>query len=325
MMTTHNELPLLIPDLQVAFYYRMQELRKRYLHEALASTIAQLDIRLLDDELFEYVNAEALKRVATFGLRGELIFPVPCLLKASPLLLGYYRLLFGLSQKELYNKGKYGRFKVLEEQGTIPPNLTEELPTLCRSLIRTASLLLEGLDDISIGTIHELQILTLGAQLRGSRNTQIGSAATLEVYEIIKSIVSPSLRKFTERLLEIENAAGRTVLIEFFSDPDIRITEVLDSLVRPLVSIEIKGGTDASNIHNRLGEAEKSHQKAKQRGFLQFWTLLRVNIDYDYAKSESPTTSHFFHIDRLLDISSPEGQLFRELLISLVGIPDQHR
>ena len=34
---------------------------------------------------------------------------------------------------------------------------------------------------------------------------------------------------------------------------------------RPLVAIEVKAGTDASNIHNRIGEAEKSHLKARAR------------------------------------------------------------
>ena len=322
-MTSSNELPLLIPDLQVTFYYRLQELRHLYLHEALATAIECIDFVTHNSELAEYVSEKELKRLAGYGLRGEVLFPTPCIFEAAPRLLGYYRLLFGLSQKEIYNKGKYGRFKVMEETGHIPPNLMSELPALCRSLNRTASLLLEGLDNLSLKTILELQLLTLGPQLRGSRNTQIGSAATLEVYSLIKDIVSPSLCNSTSRVLEIKNAAERTVLIEFFSDPDIRITEVLDSLVRPLVSIEIKGGTDASNIHNRLGEAEKSHQKAKQRGFFEFWTLLRVNIDYDYAKNESPTTSHFFHIDRIKDPLSTEGQRFRSLIISMVGIRNQ--
>ncbi len=56
------------------------------------------------------------------------------------------------------------------------------------------------------------------------------------------------------------------MLIEFSSDPDVLITEKLQSGVRYILSIEVKGGTDASNIHNRLGEAEKSHLKAKKFG-----------------------------------------------------------
>ncbi len=81
------------------------------------------------------------------------------------------------------------------------------------------------------------------------------------------------------------------VKIAVASDPDIEIMEVLNSGTRGLVSLEIKGGQDISNIHNRIGEAEKSHQKAKQRGYFEFITLINVDIDYDILRAESPTTS----------------------------------
>ena len=42
------------------------------------------------------------------------------------------------------------------------------------------------------------------------------------------------------------------------------------------IAIEIKGGTDVSNLHNRLGEAEKSHQNARLLGFTQFWTIINL-------------------------------------------------
>lgn len=118
----------------------------------------------------------------------------------------------------------------------------------------------------------------------------------------------------------IENSSGRMVLVEFFSDPDVRITEKLPSAVRPIVSIELKGGTDFSNIHNRLGEAEKSHQKARNRGFFEFWTVVRVDIDETAAKQESPTTSRFFHLDRISRQGTREHQEFSDLLRGLLGI-----
>lgn len=63
--------------------------------------------------------------IASFGLRGEVFIPVPCVLRANPYLLGYYRLLLGLSQKETYNKGPFGRFKAMEERGEIPGKLCD--------------------------------------------------------------------------------------------------------------------------------------------------------------------------------------------------------
>ena len=45
--------------------------------------------------------------------------------------------------------------------------------------------------------------------------------------------------------------------MEFAADPDICIREELPSgKFRNLVAIEIKGGKDYSNVHNRIGEAE---------------------------------------------------------------------
>jgi len=286
----------------------------------LRKTVEKLNFKKLNDQLLDYVGSDPLKRVASCGIRGEIFFPVPCILEVNPFLLGYYRLLYGFSQKEFFNKGPYGRYKILEDRGEIPNKLHSSIPSLCRSLIQSGQLLVEGLDQISLSIVHELQLLTIGPQLRGSQNTKLGQEATKEVFELIKKILKPYLRETTERTIRIENDSGRTVLVEFFSDPDIRITEKLESHVRPLVSIEIKGGTDGSNIHNRLGEAEKSHQKAKNRGFFEFWTIIRVDVNPQTAKWESPTTSRFFHLDRINDFKSSEHRQFCDMIDSLMGI-----
>ncbi|MEK8128980.1 XcyI family restriction endonuclease [Paenibacillus filicis] len=87
--------------------------------------------------------------------------------------------------------------------------------------------------------------------------------------------------------------------------------------------IEIKGGTDGANAHNRLGEAEKSHQKAKDQGFRECWTLLGGMVDAKLAATESPTTDEFFQIALLNDDASEEYQRFREHIVALVGIVDE--
>lgn len=311
---------VLHPDLQISFYYRLRTLRDLYLQDALKAAVSTLDIAALDQELARLVAPQSLQRVASFGLRGEIFFAVPCVLKLNSFLLGYYRLLLGLSQKEFYNKGPFGAFKRLEDRGDLPDTLESRLPPLCNSLIQSAQLLVDGIDDLSLAVAHDLQLLTVGPQLRGSANTRIGQEATKEVFSLIRRLVRAYTREVTERSIRLENDSGRTVLIEFFSDPDIRITEVLSSQVRPLVSVEVKGGTDASNIHNRIGEAEKSHQKAKNRGFFEFWTILRVDVEGDVARRESPTTTHFFHLDRIANRRTAEHRAFRDLLGSLAGI-----
>jgi len=74
-------------------------------------------------------------------------------------------------------------------------------------------------------------------------------------------------------------------------------------------------------IWNRLGEAEKSHQSAKKRGFVEFWTIYNVsNLNLTKAREKSPTTNRFYS---LLDLSSPgteEFADFRDRLVALVGI-----
>jgi hypothetical protein len=122
--------------------------------------------------------------------------------------------------------------------------------------------------------------------------------------------------------LELRNAANRKVVIAFSADPDISIVEdVSAKSLRNIVAIEIKGGGDQSNIWNRLGEAEKSHQSAKQRGFVEFWTIFNVpKLDVAKAHEKSPTTNRFYSLSELLVASSPAFEEFRDRLVSLVGI-----
>ena len=134
-----------------------------------------------------------------------------------------------------------------------------------------------------------------------------------------------AIKSASESKLELINASRRKVIITFSSDPDISIFEEISAKkLKKVVAIEIKGGADKSNIWNRLGEAEKSHQTAKQRGFVEFWTIYNVsNLSPAKAREKSPTTNRFYS---LLDLSSPgteEFADFRDRLVSLVGIAAQ--
>ena len=67
------------------------------LSDALLATVAALDLQQVNKELADYVPAYRLQELAGRGLRGEILYPVPCVLQAQPRLLGYYRLLLGCS------------------------------------------------------------------------------------------------------------------------------------------------------------------------------------------------------------------------------------
>lgn len=311
------------PDLQIHFFQRLNQIRNTYLIDALLATVSRLQIRMIDKQLAEFVSNEGLQRIASWGLRGELIFAVPYVLEDNPQLLGYYRLLLGFSQKEFYGS-RYGLspFKSMEENGRISATNTSNLQELCKILCGSAERLLEGVGDLSQETIHELTLLTLGPQLRGGALNTLGDKATRRVFDLISSLLSSATIAESTRTLEVKNAAGRMVRIEFSNDPDICIREELPSgKYRNLVAIEIKGGRDYSNVHNRIGEAEKSHQKARKDGYVECWTMVGVTtLDMAIARKESPTTDRFYHIDSIIDPDSEEAIDFRENLLARVGV-----
>jgi len=316
-----DEFPVLIPSLQIGLYQRLQEARENFLLPALLEQVGKLDIGQLDRQLLEFAGNEKLAFMASQGLRSELLFPVPYLLSEHPRLLGYYRLLLGFSQKEFY-RGAFGKFKRLEEKGQITKTTEKLLPPLCHSLIESAWILAQGVPEINEETIHELSLLTLGPQLRGPRNVNLGVEAIQIVFTIIKAIVSSAIIELGEHYLVIKSAADRIYRIEFAPDPDIAIRQVLKSGdIRNRIAIEVKGGKDFSNIHNRLGEAEKSHQKAKASGFTEFWTVINVRgVDKARWRQESPTTTELFYLSHLADPQSVAYQKFKEYLIAELGI-----
>lgn len=318
-MAKNKELKKMEPNWQIGFYYRLKLVKKLYLDQALIVAVKNVDIDIINRELSEFVEKNNLKKITISGLRGELFYPIPCLLKENPHLLGYYRLLYGFSQKEFYSQGGYGMYKSMEEKG-ICKQSESSLKSLCKSLARTSGMLIDGIDSISKDVIYDLQLLTLGPQLRGSNNTEIGKNATKITFELIRDITNNYIKESNNNSFIIVNDSQRKVAIVFSSDPDISIIEQFEKGKRPLVSIEIKGGTDISNIHNRLGEAEKSHQKAKDEGFHEFWTIVKCDIDIVKVKKESPTTSHFFNLDKIINAKSEDGILFRNLLSSVLGI-----
>jgi hypothetical protein len=164
---------------QIEFYVRLQAVRERYLSEALKKTVddSSFDLEALNAELSVYADSKHLKRLASFGLRGEVCFPVPYLFRRNPHLLGYYRLLYNFSCKAFYDQGPFKRFQTLENEGIIRHNLEALIPAFCGSLAKTGEMLLKAVNPVSLFVVNDLQVLTLGAQLRGSGNVKLGQNA----------------------------------------------------------------------------------------------------------------------------------------------------
>ena len=206
--------PVLVPTLQIGFYKRLVAAQETQLLPALLAHVASVDIVALDAELHEFVGSQWLRRLAAEGLRGELLFPVPIILSSKPSLIGYYRLLLGFSQKEFY-RSPFSTFARMEATGVVPEQVRDLLPDLCRSMIGSASMLLDGVPALSTDLLNALTLLTLGSQLRGSYNTLLGQEATKSVFQMIRQLVHDSIEEESATHLLIRNAAGRLVRIEF--------------------------------------------------------------------------------------------------------------
>lgn len=313
------------PELQVSFASVLSQIRSLYLQDALKNALSALPVPSIDKELAEFVPAHSLSTLASHGLRGEMVFPVPLILRENPRLLGYYRLLYGYSRKEFYTSASgFGQFIGMEDRGVIRDATNAAIPDACRTMCGAGALLLAAISNekVSSGLLDDLTLLTLGPQLRGGANVKKGTAAIRTVFNAINGIVQGAVSDISDSRITIANAAGRTVLIEFAADPDIIIREEMrPDQYRRLIAIEVKGGSDFSNIHNRIGEAEKSHRKAKDAGYVECWTVVNVDrIDMEMAHRESPTTNRFYRISDIVAATGQDYQDFRDRVISLTGI-----
>lgn len=323
---TPSSLPIKIfsASRQVAFHQLLVGARKTWLIDALQDALKRVDPDALRAQVAHYVPGDVQTILAVAGVRDEYVFPTPVVLEAQPTLVGYYRLLLGISQKRFYRTGTgAGSFKSMEVSGALNQGQKAKLPEFCEAMsLALAELVRQVSPAVTPRDVSELPLLTLGAQFQGGSNVRIGKQATVEVFLAIVEIVKNHTVSRGERELLVNNASGRSVIITLASDPDVRIQEDFDGTWRKRVAIEIKGGTDISNVHNRAGEAEKSHQKAKNEGFREFWTIiLKKGVDIEKLRSESPTTNSWFDAAHVLGRSGEDWEEFRSRVAGEVGIP----
>ncbi len=214
-------------------------------------------------------------------------------------------------------------YKGMESRGILNPRNLPDLEHFCSTMSqRLGELVLQISPRITPRDVSELPLLTLGAQLYGSNNNAIGKQATVDVFLSVGEIVKPFILSQDARKIVISNASKRKVVLSLAGDPDIRIQEEFEGKLRNKVAIEIKGGTDNSNAHNRAGEAEKSHQKAKAEGFRDFWTIISLmGVSQSKLKQESPTTNSWFDVAQVLARDGSDWAEFRSRFADATGIP----
>lgn len=317
-------LPLLSPSRQVIFHQVLVAARKTTLMDALSEALAEVNPNVLKKQIAKYVPTDVQKILAASGIRDEHVFPVPALLEERPMLVGYYRLLLGVSQKRFYRKGTgMSPYKGMESRGLINATRPPALDHFCAVMVEHLSELVRQVSPrITARDISELPLLTLGAQLYGSNNNAIGKKATLEVFVSVAEIVQDFILNQQATKITIINASKRKVIIALSTDPDIRIQEEFEGKLRNKVAIEIKGGTDISNAHNRAGEAEKSHLKAKKQNFRDYWTIIsKAGLSMEKLKQESPTTGSWFDVAQVLAREGDDWNEFKSRFAGEAGIP----
>jgi hypothetical protein len=216
-----------------------------------------------------------------------------------------------------------GQFKKMETRGLLNLAKRPDLEGFCAAMAASLAEMVRQMSPaISGRDVTGLPLLTLGSQFQGANNNAIGRQATIDVFLAVSELVKDCITSQDGRQITIRNAAGRRVVIALASDPDIRIQEEFGGQLRNKVAIEIKGGTDVSNAHNRAGEAEKSHQKAKKEGFRDYWTIIsKAGLNVEKLKSESPTTNDWFDVAQVLARTGDDWNLFRSRFADATGIP----
>ena len=297
--------------------------RKKYFLDGLSAALGELDPNTVKAQISEYVPPDAQQILGKAGLRDEHVFPLPLVLEMRPTLLGYYRMLMGASQKAFYlGTTGMGMFRSMEEFGTLNNRQRQQLPAFCRAMTSRLAELVRKLPTLTERDLRELPILTFGSQLQGAYNTAIGEKAMRDVFLAISEITRRHIVSREAKKIVVKNSTGRVVAIICAHDPDVSIVEQIGDQVHRKVAIEVKGGTDFSNVHNRAGEAEKSHLKAKKKQFRDFWTIIsKARVSMESLRTASQTTTEWFDLTEVLARSGPDWEAFQAKLSGAVGIP----
>jgi hypothetical protein len=215
--------------------------------------------------------------------------------------------------------------KSMEVSGRITGKQQAALHDLCLVLGSSMADLIRQISPaVSMDDVRELPLLTLGSQLQGGNNNTIGKEATRDVFTSILAIINAEILDRTDNEVVFRNRAGRKIYVTLASDPDVRIREESGAdgqMLLNKLALEIKGGTDASNAHNRAGEAEKSHIKAKRDHYPECWTVIATKgVDLQKLKTESPSTNQFFDVAEILARLGDDWDNFEARLQSTFGI-----
>ena len=322
-------MPFIIPptNKQILAQEILHEYKKNIIGDALKRTVEEIDPNELHSEIVEYVPFDCMKILQSTGIRDEIFFALPCILKKNPKMLGYYRLLMGISEKQFYSSATgLSQFNCMEEKGKLPNYQDHScIQDLCKAINGAMQEFLKELKKDRLSQdVSDFPIMTLGVYVDGVWRNFIGANAASNVFNAIKNIVNEKqleICESNEKVYTFTNEKGKKFSINLASDPDVSIY-ANDS--EKLLCIEIKGGQDVANVHNRAGEAEKSHQKAKNNGWEEKWTVIYLSKLQDSQQSklleESPTTDKWFDVNEICCESGSSYDKFKDEILKLFDL-----
>jgi len=240
-------------------------------------------------------------------------------------------MLLGVSKKDFSqaNKLGYGPWAGAEDRNVISRTLEPYVEDFCRALVKPlvelvdATKPLKPLDDRDL---NDLALLTLGPTLQGGRNNLIGRQASVDVFAALYGLVGPWLTLDTPARVQFQTPHGVMYELLVGSDPDISLSQLVmdDGHVTTrylIIAMEIKGGEDVSNAHNRVGEAEKSHLKAKAQGYRDRWTIMVMRgLDRRRLADETPSSTQLFDARAIRQQSGADWDSFRRLFGTIIGV-----
>jgi hypothetical protein len=309
-------------DFAIDLYTGLIGARRTKLQPALSAAVKAIGIHKVDDDLRRLVPESSVTHLASLGLRGERVFPVPVIIRQTPPLIGYYRMLLGLSQKEFGQSERlgYSPWVNAENTGKLSPQLDLALDQFCSALIIPLAQLVNAMEKFSDQDLNDLSLLTLGSTFQGGRNNIIGSKAAQGILASLREIIGPFVEFDDAQLIRFKSPSNRVFELIASSDPDISINEGTGSQAKPLLAIEVKGGKDASNAYNRAGEAEKSHITARLQGYQNRWTIIHMKgADKKKVIEKTPSSTEIFEAADILNQSGADWSKIYQQLQSLIS------
>ena len=316
-------------DKPIDIYEALVAARRLQLQPALARAVGEVGVTIIDGELRELVPAEALNHVAGLGLRGERVFPIPSVLEHAPPLIGYYRMLLGISKKEFQQTNKLGYGSVVGRRGaraTMSPELVSALPRLCAAFIEPLVKVVYAMNTFDNRDLNDLALLTLGPTLQGGRNNVIGSRTSKAVFEALRA-GRGGLDRFRQRTACTVRGSQWAYLCIDRRGATLMFASTKPSRMAKKFPLSRSRSRVAKMPPTRITGRGKRRSLTSRRGFpvtITRWTIMVTRgLNQERLRQETPSSTELFDASEVMKRSGPGWKALRERFVETIDEPLQ--